>query len=480
MRRAYMIGREHEKKKLLERYERQKAEFVAVYGRRRVGKTFLIDETFEGKFTFKHAGLSPVEIQKKGALTAQLDHFYYSLLRHGVMVDRVPTSWMEAFFVLETWLEKVDDGKRQVVFIDELPWLDTPRSGFVTGLEGFWNTWGCHRKNLMLIVCGSASSWILDHLINNHGGLYNRITCEIRLAPFTLGECEAFFKEKQVNLSRYDIIQSYMILGGIPYYLDYFERGLSLAQNIDLLFFSPGAVLENEYDRLFSSIFSNPSMMKSIVELLFSRNAGYTRKEICEKLHLSSGSIISSSLNALVGSGFVIRYVPFGMKKTEEHYKLVDPFCLFYLHFLHDKRKPDPHFWMHNQNMAALNSWRGFAFEHVCFNHIDQIKQALGISGVRTTHSAWSKRGDDPHGMQIDLLIERDDHVVNACEIKFYSGEFTVDKAYDRILRNRQLLLAKYLSPKISIYPTLITTYGLTKNEYSGFFVSVVTMDDLF
>ena len=157
-----MIGREHEKKKLLERYERQKAEFVAVYGRRRVGKTFLIDETFEGKFTFKHAGLSPVEIQKKGALTAQLDHFYYSLLRHGVMVDRVPTSWMEAFFVLETWLEKVDDGKRQVVFIDELPWLDTPRSGFVTALEGFWNTWGCHRKNLMLIVCGSARSWILD------------------------------------------------------------------------------------------------------------------------------------------------------------------------------------------------------------------------------------------------------------------------------------------------------------------------------
>ena len=475
-----MIGREQEMKKLLQRYELNKAESIAVYGRRRVGKTYLIDEALEGKITFRHAGLSPADNQRKGALAAQLDHFYYSLQRHGIQADHRPETWMEAFFMLERWLEEIDDGNRQVVFLDELPWMDTPRSGFIAAFEGFWNTWGCHRKNLMLVVCGSASSWILDNLINNHGGLYNRVTCEIRLLPFTLHECESFLKEKGINFSKYDIVQSYMILGGIPFYMDYFEKELSFAQNIDNLFFSDSAVLSDEYDRLFSSIFSNPALMKNIVELLFTRNAGFTRGEIIEKLHMSSGGTLSLCLKSLIGSGFVIKYVPFGMNKNEEHYKLVDPFCMFYLHFISQQKKADRSFWTHNQNNPAVNSWRGFSFENVCFNHIEQIKKALGISGVRTTHSVWSKRGDDIDGTQIDLLIERDDHVINACEIKFYSSEFSVDKAYDRVLRNRMQLLAAEISPKVSVYNTLITTYGLHRNEYSDDFVRVVTMDDLF
>lgn len=332
----------------------------------------------------------------------------------------------------------------------------------------------------MLVVCGSASSWILDNLINSHGGLYNRVTCEIRLLPFTLHECEAFLKEKGINFSKYDIVQSYMILGGIPFYLDYYERDLSFAQNIDNILFSDHAVLSGEYDRLFSSIFSNPSLMKNIVELLYTRNAGYTRGEIIEKLRISSGGTLSSCLNSLICSGFVIKYVPFGMNKNEDHYKLVDPFCMFYLHFISQQKKADRSFWTHNQNNPVVNSWRGFAFENVCFNHIEEIKKALGISGVRTTHSAWSKRGDDNDGTQIDLLIERDDHVINACEIKFYSSEFSVDKAYDRVLRNRMQLLSAEISPKVSVYNTLITTYGLHRNEYSDDFVQVVTMDDLF
>lgn len=475
-----MIGREQEIKKLLHRYERNKAEFVAIYGRRRVGKTYLVDEVLEGKITFRHAGLSPADNQKKGALAAQLDHFYYSLQRHDIPADHRPETWMEAFFMLEKWLEDIDDGSRQVVFLDEVPWMDTPRSGFIAALEGFWNTWGCHRKNLMLVVCGSASSWILDNLINNHGGLYNRVTCEIKLSPFTLHECEEFLKEKGINFSKYDIVQSYMILGGIPFYLDYYEKNLSFAQNIDNLFFSDKAVLSGEYDRLFSSIFSNPALMKSIVELLYTRNSGYTRGELIEKLHVSSGGTLSSCLKSLIGSGFVIKYVPFGMNKNEDHYKLVDPFCMFYLHFINQQKKTDHNFWTHNQNNPAINSWRGFAFENVCFNHVEQIKRALGISGVRTSHSAWSKRKDDTDGTQIDLLIERDDHVINACEIKFYSSEFSIDKTYDRVLRNRMQLLTSEISPKVSVYNTLITTYGLHRNEYSDDFVQVVTMEDLF
>ena len=475
-----MIGRKRERKKLLELYGREKADFVAVYGRRRVGKTFLIDETFEGKITFKHAGLSPVEHQRRGAMAAQLNHFYYSLLHAGAKIDHMPRDWMEAFFMLETWLEENDDGTKQVIFLDELPWMDTPRSGFITALEGFWNTWGCHRKNLMLIVCGSASSWILDNLINNHGGLYNRVTCEIKLSPFTLKECEAFLKEKGINYSRYDIVQSYMVLGGIPYYMDYFEKDLSLAQNIDRLFFSSHAILRSEYDRLFSSIFSSPAQMKSIVELLFTRNAGFTRNEISEKLGFKSGGRLTNLLKSLIGSDFAIQYVPFGVKGAEPHYKLIDPFCMFYLHFVTQQKKQDTDFWVHNQNKPSVNSWRGFAFENVCFNHIDEIKRSLGISGVRTTQSAWSKRSDDHDGTQIDMLIERDDHVINMCEIKYYSGECTIDKAYDRVLRNRMMILSEELSPKVSIYNTLITTYGLRHNEYSGVFTQVVTLEDLF
>lgn len=445
-----------------------------------MGKTYLIDEVFEGKFTFHHAGLSPVEGQKKGSLQEQLRHFYYSLLLHGMRETSCPESWMEAFFMLEKWLEEKDTGEQQLVFLDELPWMDTPRSGFITALEGFWNTWGCHRKNLMLIVCGSASSWIQDQLINNHGGLYNRVTCEIRLAPFTLKECEEFLKDKGVVLSRYDIVQSYMIFGGIPYYLDYFDPELSLAQNVDQVLFSRDVPLRDEYDRLFSSAFSNPALMKQMIELLYTRNAGYSRKELTEKLGMSSGGTLSSSLNALVASDFAVRYVPFGTKGKVEHYKLSDPFCLFYLHFMINRKKTDAHFWVNYQNLPAVCSWRGFAFENVCFQHIEEIKRALGISGIRSDCSAWSKREDDADGTQIDLLLERDDHVVNACELKFYSREFTLDKAYDRTLRNRQDLLRRELSPKCAIHNTLITTYGLVRNEYSGFFIRVLTLDDLF
>ena len=475
-----MIGREREVTELLKLYGGKKAELVAIYGRRRVGKTYLIDETFRGKITFCHAGLSPVEENKKGFLKAQLEHFYYSLLLQGMKKSHRPGSWLEAFYMLESFLEERDDGERQVVFLDELPWLDSPRSGFMTAFEGFWNTWGCHRNNLMVIVCGSASSWMRDSLINNHGGLYNRVSYVIKLSPFTLRECESFFTEANVRMSRYDIVQSYMALGGIPYYLGYFESGLSLAQNMDRLFFSKQAKLREEYDRLFSSVFDSPEYVRSIVELLYTRNAGYTRKEMIEKLGVQDGSRLSESLHALIASDFVVKYVPFGFSKREEHYKLVDPFCQFWLHFIKGKPVTDEHFWSNSQFSQSIVSWRGFAFEQVCFNHIEPIKRALGISGVKTMQSAWSKKDDDAEGTQIDLLIDRSDNVLNCCEIKFYSTDFAVDKEYYRVMLHRQETLLKEVSPKVSIQSVLITTFGLTHNEYAGCFSNVITLKHLF
>ena len=477
-----LIGRKQEQRELLDLYKSNGAEFVAVYGRRRVGKTFLVDETLGSHITIRHAGLSPIDDNgKRNMLKDQLKHFYHSLLSQGMKKSKCPSSWLEAFFMLEMYLQSIDNGSRQVVFLDELPWMDTPRSGFVTALEGFWNGWACHRHNIMLVVCGSATSWILDNLINNHGGLYGRVTYEIKLSPFTLKECEEFFQSRDIKLSRYDIVQSYMMLGGIPYYLSYFQKGLSLAQNIDRIFFASNAKLREEYDRLFSAVFTNPEDMKRIVELLSTKHAGFTRQEILKKTGIDDSGSATKMLKALEVSDFILKYVPFGTGKRNETYKLTDPFCLFYQHWVVGQDKVNPDFWMLSQQSQSVTSWRGIAFEEVCLSHIQQIKAALGISGVNSTQSAWALHGDDEkEGTQIDLLISRKDNVINMCEMKFCGDDFKVTKAYERKLAHRQIVLSEMISRRTVIHPVLITTYGLTYNEYSGSFLHTIIMDDLF
>ena len=477
-----MIGREKEVSELNAIYDRDEAQFVAVYGRRRIGKTYLVDETFKGRITFRHAGLSPVEMNensKERPLKKQLQAFYYSLIMHGMKKEHSPKDWLEAFFMLEMYLQNKDDGTKQLIFLDELPWMDTPRSGFITALEAFWNSWACHR-NVMLIVSGSANSWIKNKLINNHGGLYGRLTYEIKLEPFCLKECELLFRERGINLSRYDIVQSYMIFGGIPYYLNYFRRGRSLAQNVDDLLFVKGARLALEYDRLFASVFANPEMMKAIVKALSTRSMGLCRREISKNTGYSEGGTLTEALKALVASDFVVKYIPFGFSKKEEYYKLVDPLCIFYLRFMERGETLPDGFWLQNVNSQAVAVWRGYAFENVCFEHISQIKRALGISGISTTQSSWTKLGDSEQGMQIDMIISRKDNIVNMCEMKYYSDEFEVDKKYDILLRNRQGLLRRMISKKSSVHNTLITTFGIKNTEYRWSFDNVITMDDLF
>ena len=473
-----MIGRKKEIHILEELYSGNKAEFVAIYGRRRIGKTYLVDEVFRDRITFRHAGLSPVEMNNsaKSPLKSQLEAFYYSLILAGMKKSKCPKDWLEAFFMLESYLQSIDRGERMLIFLDELPWMDTSKSGFITAFESFWNSWACN-KNIMLIVCGSANSWIMNELINNHGGLYGRVTHEIKLEPFSLKECEECLKDKHIEYSRYDIVQTYMIFGGIPYYLNYLNRNLSLAANVDELFFGKNALLKIEYDRLFASVFKNAEMAKKIVELLSTKNIGYTRKEISEKIKVSNSGEFGKLLNSLIVSDFVVSYVPFGEGKRNEKYKLVDPFCLFYLKFVKNSETINESFWSNNVNSQSIVSWRGFAFENVCFNHIKQIKEGLGISGVVSKQSAWIDQED---GVQIDLIIERKDNIVNMCEIKFYSDVFKVDKNYDMLLRKRVSVLSNHLLKKCTIHNTLITTYGIKDNEYKWSFNSVITMDDLF
>ena len=476
-----MVARDKEVRELNRLYDSNKAEFVAIYGRRRVGKTYLVDQVFKDNITFRHAGISPVDEERGHGLGRQLEHFYLSLQLHGMKKSRRPESWLEAFFMLEKHLQEIDDGSRQVVFIDELPWLDTPKSGFISAFEAFWNTWGCHRDNLMVIVCGSANSWIVDKLINNHGGLYGRLTYEIKLSPFTLCECEEYLKSQGVHYSRYDIAQCYMILGGIPYYYGFFRPDYSVAQNIDMLFFSNQAKLKDEYRRLFLSVFKNPELMQRITLFLSSKRIGYSRAEILEGLSLKEGSVFKNAINALLASDFIEKYVPFGGNSREPFYKLVDPFCLFYLRFMKDIDATDENYWQKNLNSQTLNVWRGFAFENVCFHHVKQIKKALEIGGVSSKQSPWVLHGNkNKKSVQVDLILQRDDHIYNMCEIKYYNNEYTVDHEYYRRILGRIDALIEASPKMVMVHSTLITTFGLKKNEYSGAFVKVVTLDDLF
>lgn len=470
-----IIGRKTEIAELERLYNDGRPEFVVLYGRRRVGKTFLVGELFRDRMTFSHTALSPAEIEGKELLKMQLQNFAHSLARAGVEFSETPTNWLDAFFALENFLERRADGKRQLVFIDELPWLDTPRSGFVTAFESFWNGWCSKRDDIMLVVCGSAVSWISDELINGKGGLYDRMTAEIKLQPFTLKECEDFFRSRKVKMDRYDIIQSYMIFGGIPYYLNLFTPGKSLAQNVDALIFNRKGKLSNEYERLFSSIFKKPEDAEKVVKLLSGKRIGYTREEILAKTGIGNGGGFTKLLLALAESDFVVKFRYFGEPERRTRYRLSDNFCLFYTHFNSKIGTNDSSYWQHNMNSPAIVSWRGFSFENVCFQHLFQIKTALGIAGVHTESYSWS--GTDS---QIDLLIDRADRLINLCECKFSAKDFSIDKEYDAKLRERQASFVEETKTRKPTLMTLVTTFGLKQNEYAGRFQSVVTADDLF
>lgn len=475
-----IIGRKQEIEALNTYCRSGRAEFVAVYGRRRVGKTFLVNEVLGDYMAFRHTGLSPYDRKRKSSLKDQLQNFYFSLIRYGMEGISQPKSWMEAFFMLEQLLERKYNGSRQVVFIDELPWMDTLRSGFLTALEAFWNGWGNAQHHLFLVVCGSATSWMLDNLINNKGGLYGRLTGEMKLSSFTLLECEHFFESRGIKMSKYNITQAYMILGGIPYYLNCFNPSLSLAQNIDALFFNPKAKLGDEFERLFNSIFDNAEGCMKIVRALGQRHAGYTREEIASITSLNPNGDFTKMLKALVGSDFIIRYVPFGKSLHEEHYKLSDCFCWFWLHFKESKDVKESDYWLYHQKESEINSWRGIAFEEVCLQHVHQIKSAMQVAGVASKESALIVGGTKKtDGMQIDLIIDRADDVVNVCEMKYSKARFVVTKPYAEKLSKR-LSSLEVIMPEKTIHMTLISIKGMERNENSEIFTTSISADDLF
>jgi hypothetical protein len=478
-----MIGRKNEFEKLQSAMDKDRAQLIAVYGRRRVGKTFLINEFFEGKFIFKHTAVSPVDDatkkRKKNILKLQLQEFYFSMRTYGLdSNEHVPTSWQEAFYMLEQLLEKKDNGKRQVIFIDELPWMDTPKSNFMPAFEHFCNDWCLARKNFKMVVCGSATSWILDKLINNKGGLYGRVTLPIYLSPFTLYECREFFKADGLHFDEFDICQAYIAFGGIPFYLDLFRKGLSLAQNIDAILYDTNAPLKDEFDRLFTSQFSSPDELQRIVTTLAKKRIGFTRDELVKRGKFSSGGTLTENLAALQKSRLIMEYIPFG--ESTARYKVADPFCIFYLNHVRDNIDT-PSYWQTHEKSPSVISWMGFAFEDLCWSHTRQIKHALGIDGVITKESPWNIVSDSGKtGPKIDLIINRDDRFICLCEMKFTRGDFEVTKSYNKTLLERMERVQEIVGNRKTVMSVLVTTYGLKRNEYASRFDRIVTMEDLF
>lgn len=474
-----IIGRKPERKELDKLYESGRPEFVAVFGRRRVGKTFLVREHFWGRFTFYHTAISPADFQDKRSdlKKVQLRAFCTSIQHYGGDWDETPKDWFEAFGCLRSLLEQSDKKGRKLVFIDELPWMDSDQSGFVSALEHFWNSWGAGQPDLMLIVCGSAASWMNDKIINNTGGLYGRLTCEMHLSPFNLGECERFYQSRGISMDRYGQVQCYMVLGGIPYYLNYLKPEYSLSENIDNLFFAKNGRLRKEFERLYDSLFSHSVKYKEIVRLLSTKRSGFTRKEIAEQTSISYNGRLSKMLKALENSDFVVSYTYFGGSVRQVYYKLVDRLSLFYLNFINGRKFVRQGFWTRSLRSSELNVWRGLAFEDVCLIHHLQIKRALGFGAVDAVVAPWrSKNG----AAQVDLLFDRGDRVVNLCEMKFVADEFSIDNECDADLRRKVERFVEDTVCKKSVHLSLVTTYGLVKNKYAGRIQSVVTMDDLF
>ena len=470
-----IIGRNAEIELLNEILHDDKSHFVAVYGRRRIGKTYLIREVFNYRFTFQHSGLS------EGSMNEQLFAFDSSLKDAGINIKKKSKNWLEAFDKLKETIRNSNE-KRKIVFIDELSWMDTPKSDLMVALENFWNGFASARKDIVLIVCASATSWMLSKVVHNKGGLYNRLTQQIHLQAFCLRECEEYIQSEGLALNREQILQYYMIFGGVPYYWGFIKKGLSLAQNIDNTLFAKNAPLRDEFKYMYASVFKNPETYIKIIETLGTKKVGLTREELIKLTGLSNSGDLTGKLEELESCGFIRKYYAVGMKKKNAVYQLIDCFTLFHFKFLQDE-PTDEHFWTNQINTPAVNTWMGLAFERVCMQHVAQIKNKLGISGVLTEINSWYCKADPDRGVfgsQIDMLITRKDQVINLCEMKYSGSEYTITEKVDKSIRNKINDLRVLTSTKFAIYPTLITTYGLVNNSYSDSIQSVITLDDLF
>ncbi len=473
-----LIARDSEQKILEKALQSEESEMVAIFGRRRVGKTFLVRSVFKNQIDLEFTGVQDATLKE------QLKAFFFLISRYAKPPTKLtnPKTWLDAFLQLIIVLEEAEKVEsKRILFFDELPWLATHRSGFLKAFGFFWNNWAS-KNNMLIIICGSAASWMIQKIVKDKGGLHNRITRRIHLKPFNLEETELFLKNKKINLSRYHILLIYMIMGGIPHYLKELERGKSAIQNIDDICFSEEGLLADEFENLYAALFKNSDNHIAIIRALAKKWKGLTRTEIIQQSGLSDGGGLTKVLNELLRSGFISDYYPYGKKRKTTLYRLTDEYSLFYLHFIESNRRNIKGAWKALSQSSVFKSWSGYAFESVCLKHIEEIKSALQIGGIYSESSGFTFSGDEfLSGIQIDLLIDRNDQVINICEMKFYQKEFAISKSYAEQLRRKIAAFSEVSKTKKQIFLTMITALGLLENKYSQDLVdNHLTMDVLF
>lgn len=470
-----IIGRSEEIRQLKRAYNSEYSEFVAVYGRRRIGKTFLIRECFKDCFTFQYTGVWGISNKE------QLAEFYQNLIRQGLSTEaKPPKSWFEAFHLLED-LIIASRQEKKIIFLDELPWMDTPNSRFIPAFEHFWNGWASARKDILLIICGSATSWIINKIFRNKGGLYNRVTYRIRLNQFSLSECEEFVKSYGLGFNRNMILEGYMVMGGVPYYWSKLEASKSIGQNINHLFLKENGMLRDEFNFIYASIFNRPEKYLKVVEALAGKKSGMTRDEIIRTSKLDNNGQLSGILEDLIECGFIRKYCHTDKRLRDAIYQLMDCYTLFYYQFVKSAHGVDEEYWVRSMKTPMYNTWCGLAFERVCLLHTRQIKSAIGISGISASLFSWHvKKNNDHPGAQIDLVIDRADNVINVCEIKYAPAGYRLTDSELNKIHDRLSIFNLYIPRNKVAQPLLITSNGVIKNNNIFEIPLQVTGDQLF
>lgn len=470
-----LIGRTKEKQLLIDALHEEYSQFIAVYGRRRVGKTFLIREAYDYTFDFQFTGAAKLTARK------QLVRFRRALKEHGQKDTPELTNWGDAFSELKRLINGLQTGKK-VVFLDELPWMDAPRSGFLSELESFWNGWASARKDIVFVVCGSSTSWMVKKIIKNKGGLHNRLSHRISLKPFPLGLCEQLAQSRGLVLSRKQLLDAYMVFGGVPYYWSLLQKGASVTQEIDRLIFSPDGELNDEFEMLYASLFKKPEPYIRVIELLARKKMGMTRMELLAAGGFEDNGSFSDILKDLEWCGFIRSYSMMGYKKKSDLFQLIDHYTLFYYEYI-DGQRQGANYWKSMLGTPKYNTWCGLAFERTCLWHIDQIKKQLGISGILTNEYAWRCSGDENknlRGVQIDLLIDRSDGIIDICEMKYSQEPYVISADYGRELQRKRDVLAKVTGTESAVHTIMVTTEGVAHNEEWGEIQAEVNLDNLF
>ncbi len=473
-----IAGRKHEISLMRKALDSKEAFLLAVYGRRRIGKTFLIEQVYAGHIQFELIGLH------NASLKEQLTNFAISLGAYTKKYQEqgIPGNWLEAFEQLKNYLSSLPANKKQVLFFDEFPWLDSKRSGFLAAFEHFWNSWAVRQSHILVVVCGSAASWMLKKVVHNRGGLHNRITQSIRMLPFTLAETYEFLRLRHVKLGLYDIVQLYMCMGGVPHYLKGAEPGQSAVQIINNLAFNKDGLLAHEHRHLFPSLFSKPQLYEEVIRVLASKRMGITRQQLIDALSVESGGHISTILSDLEECGFIELSWPFDKKTKDALYRINDEYLLFYYRFIEKQGNNRATNWLAESNSSAWKAWAGFAFEGICLKHTEAIKNTMGISGLSTTQAAWIFKGKEGQpGAQIDMLMDRPDNTITIFEAKFANDVLTLTQSDAAALKRKMNTFKSVTKTKKSLMCCMITPFGVEKNEHYLATVShQLMLEDLF